>query len=191
MRVAIFTLALVGAIACTTNPDDPISAGDGPFFTRSGGSFDKLAFTPADGAAVIDTGAALSDAHKATGVKSRLRAFVLDTDTVCGKGARRPNMTVFAIDALSDQPSFVAGTYTQKLDSVPGHVDLSMTKLNATCSSDMQDYGIESGTVTIAQVTATFVEGSFDVTFMNGAGTLTGTFNVPLCASLDSSACTP
>lgn len=192
MRVWLLPLGLLaGALACTTDPDEPIATSEGPFYTRSGGSFDKLSLTPTDGAGIIESEAALGAELEAAGVKSRFRAFVEDKNSVCGLGAKRQNATVFAIDALSDSPTFAPGTYTQKQSSAPGQVDLSITKLNATCGSDQQDYGTESGTVTITSVTATVVTGTFDVTLMGGAGTLSGSFNVPLCPSLRSESCDP
>jgi hypothetical protein len=183
-------LVFAAAVACTHDPEDPISHGDGPFVTL-GGTFDKLTLTPTDGVGIIDTEAALSDDLKAAGVKSRFRAFVEDRPNLCSTGAGRQNATVFAIDALSDNPSFAPGTYTQKQDSVPGQVDVSITKLNGTCTSDQQDYGAESGTVTITSVSATVVTGNFEMTLLHGDGTLSGSFNVPLCPGLKLGGCDP
>lgn len=186
MRVclSLLPLLLAGAVACTTDAEGPPSSGEGPFLTRTGGTFDRLTITPTDGAGSIDTEADLSDELRAAGVKSRFTAFIEDRNNVCSTGARRQDATVFAIVALSDADTFSPGTYTQKQDSVPGQVDLSVTKLNATCTSDQQDFGTESGTVTITSVTETVVTGTFEVTMLGGAGTLQGSFNVPLCPGL-------
>ena len=63
-------MGLVLAAACTTDPEDTIATGgEGPFFTRTGGSFDKLTFTSVDGAGMIEGEAALPAELKAKGVE--------------------------------------------------------------------------------------------------------------------------
>src|SRR5262249_52728382 len=99
--------------------------------------------------------------------------------------------TLLFIDALSGSATFEPGTYTQTQGNVPGQVDLGISRLDGTCTSTGQDYGAESGTVIITSVTATGVAGTFNITLMAGAGTLEGSFNVPLCQSLPSGNCVP
>jgi hypothetical protein len=142
-----------------------------------------------DGIGVIDHDVA--DDAKAAGVKTTFRAFVSDRGNLCGAGANRKNGTVFFIEALTDKDTLEPGEFTQHLDSVPGQVDLGISKLDASCQTQGQDYGTASGKVTITSVTATTVSGTFDVTLMGDAGTLTGSFNVPLCASIGSDSCAP
>jgi hypothetical protein len=154
-----------------------------------GGTFDKLKLTPTDGIGVIDHD--ISENAKAAGVKSTFRAFVSDRGNLCGLGSNRQNGTVFFIEALSDKDTIQPGEFTQHQDAVPGQVDLGITKLDGTCQLQGQDYGTESGKVTITSVTSTAVSGTFDVTLMNGAGTLTGSFNVPICAGIGSDSCAP
>jgi len=71
----------------------------------------------------------------------------------------------------------------------PGQVDVSVSKLNASCGSDGKDFGSATGSVTLTAVTDTGVAGTFDVALLGDAGTLQGTFNVPLCNLPFSSTC--
>lgn len=97
------------------------------------------------------------------------RAYFEDKAGICSTSARRQNSTVLTIET-------------------PNTVKIA--KLNATCGND-QEYVSESGTITIASATSTLVVGSFDVTLANGAGTLKGSFNVPICPSLALDSCEP
>lgn len=181
----------LAAVACTTTPDDPIvTGGDGAFFTRGGGSFDKLTVTPTDGAGLLQSGSALPAEVAAAGVRSRFVAYVADRQNVCTGGPRRADAIVLSIDARSGAEAFAPGTYTGSATVGPGQVELAIAKLGTSCASD-PEYRAESGTVTITTVRPTYVAGTFDVTLRDGAGTLSGSFNVPLCPSLDLVRCSP
>jgi hypothetical protein len=164
MRAFFLPLALVAAIACTTSGDEPPQNGEGPFVTLNGGSFDKLALNALDGAGVLDAG--------------RFRALVEDRASICSTSARRQNSTVLTIETPSGAP----GTYP--------NASVEISKLDATCAN-AQSYASESGTVTITSASSTVIAGTFDVTLANGAGTLKGSFNIPVCPSLKLDTCDP
>lgn len=155
-------------------------------FVRTGGTFDKLTLEPTDAFAFIHP---VADGSK--GVKSRLLIMAADRSGLCTTGPTRQGSTVFFIDALSGEATFQPGTFTQKMDSVPGQVDIGASKLGPTCNAIGQDYGASEATVVVTQITKTTVSGTFDVTLMNGEGTLKGTFDVPICGQAPAMACQP
>ena len=164
MRAFFVPLAFVGVLACTSSGDDPPQNGEGPFVTLSGGSFDKLTLQPLDGAGVLDAG--------------RFRAFVEDRASICSTTARRQNSTVLTIVTPSSAPGTDDGA------------SVKLAKLDAACQA-APEYASESGRVTITSASATVVAGTFEVTLANGAGTLAGSFNIPICPTLKLDSCEP
>jgi hypothetical protein len=185
------TVPDAGSPADTGSSDsgsDVVVAVDGGPLLVLGGTFKALTLNAVDGIGVISTSVPPEFAD--AGIRSEFKAFISDKSNLCGTGVVRQNETIFAITAVSGSATFQAGTYTEMLQEVPGQVDVSITKLNAACTSNSQDYGSASGTVVITSVTASAVAGTFDVTLLGDAGTLQGSFNVPLCPSLSTS-CVP
>lgn len=155
-------IGVVGA-ACTTSAEGPPSAGEGPFFTRTGGNYDAIAIAAKDGTGTLETG--------------RFRAFISDANSVCANGARRQGATVLGIDTTGTAPGTFPATF---------QIARNDSACNGTAATNTG-----SGTVTITSVSTTVVEGTFDATLDADAGTLTGSFNVPLCPALDVTTCKP
>jgi hypothetical protein len=153
-----------------------------------GGSFHAFPLNAVDG-----TGFLVTPATGNPDVKSELKAFFSDKPGLCSTGFLRQNETIFAIDAVSGSATFQPGTFTEMQQEVPGQVDVTITRLDATCgaSAPAQNYGAESGSVVITSVTASAVAGTFDVTLSNDGGTLTGSFDVALCDQPFSNDCRP
>lgn len=149
-------------------------------------TFAAFTINPVDGRAFITDGSG-----SGTGVKTRLRIFVEDRGSLCAAGPVRQDATIFFIDALSGDATIKPGTFTQMNNSVPGQVDTGVSKLNGSCGAAGQDYGASAATVVLTQVTSTSVAGTFDLTFPGDAGTLSGTFNVPICGQAFNAACQP
>lgn len=187
-----------GDLACVSRSDSRETVADflhrcgepptdaGPLFARTGGTFAAFPLDAVDGTAFMTPARDTS-----AGAKSELRVLVADRPSLCTTGPLRGNETIFSIDALSADTTFRPGTFTQLQNAGPGHVDVSITKLNATCDSDNQDYGAATATVTFTTVNLTAVAGTFEVTLMGNAGTLKGTFNVPLCGEEIVGTCQP
>lgn len=163
MRCFVLLPFVVVVAACTASADGPPSAGEGPFFTRSGGNYDKVPIVVKDGTGAIATG--------------RFRAFLSDANNLCSAGALRQGATVLGIDTNGTAPGTFAATF-------------QVSRNDASCNgAAAMDSG--SGTVTLTTVSASFVEGTFDATMSGDAGSLTGSFNVPLCPALDATTCKP
>jgi hypothetical protein len=172
--------ALDSAADATGDGEAAAPLDGGPPTLTLGGTFNALTLTMVDGTAYI-SGPRPSDVD--AGVRSELRVFFSDKGSLCANGVMRQGETILSIDALSADPAFAAGTYTQMQQSVPGQVDVAITKLDQSCGATGQDYGAQSGTVVITSLTASNVAGTFDVTLGGGAGTLTGSFSAPICGT--------
>ena len=173
-------------------PDTTADAGPdatldgGPLFARTGGTFNGVPL------AVVDATAFLTQAKSpAPGVKSRLVIVAEDRAALCAAGSFRQNGTFLTIDAQSGDLALQPGTFTQKFADGPGQVDVGISKLSASCGSSGKDYGATVATVVVTQVTATSVAGTFDLTFPSDAGTLQGSFNVPICGQPFDTTCKP
>jgi hypothetical protein len=149
-----------------------------------GGSFNASALNVLDGTAFVS-----SVPSQAGGINSNLSVFFSDKTSLCSTGVRRQNETVLVIGAMSGGPAFQAGTFTDTQEEAPGQAYVSVTALNGACAN--QSLGAASGTVVITSVTSSAVSGTFDVTLLGDAGTLQGSFNVPLCDQAFSYSCQP
>jgi hypothetical protein len=151
------------------------------------GSFNTLPLHPLDGIGYITR--LISEPALGAGVRSEFLAIVSERGSLCAASAVRPNETAFAITALSGDDPFQPGTFAVGLGGQPGDVNVSMTRFGPSCLPAEQ-YASESGTVVVTRVTADAVSGTFDVTLAGDAGTLQGSFDVPLCAQ-PTARCTP
>lgn len=161
--------------------DAQVADDDGGLFVITGGTFNALTLNPVDGTAFITNGAT-----------SELIVLIADKPSLCTTGVSRQNEISFSIDAQSGTSPFPPGTYTQMGMDGPGQVDPAMSQIGPTCLAIGQDYGAANGsTVIVKNVTSTYVSGSFDLTFENDAGTLQGTFHVPICTQAPNTTCQP
>ncbi len=151
------------------------------------GSFNTLPLHPLDGMGYITR--LISGPAARAGVKSEFVAIVGERQSLCAGSVVRPNETTFAITAQSGDDPFRAGSFAVGLGGMPGDVEVSMTLFGPSCLVAEQ-YASESGTVTITSVTSSGVSGTFDVTLAGDAGTLQGSFDVPLCPQ-PAARCTP
>jgi hypothetical protein len=194
LSIALPTLvALIGCGGISSSASPSAAADSGPGGADGGGlalggSFHAFPLNAVDG-----TGFLVTPTTGNPDVKSELKAFFSDKPGLCSTGVVRQNETIFAIDAVSGTAAFQPGTFTEMQQEVPGQVDVTITRLDATCSATApsRDYGAESGTVVITSVTASAVAGTFDVTLSNDGGTLTGSFDVPMCEQPFSNDCRP
>lgn len=161
------------APVCTRTPSTP---------GKSGSVTSPTSFVPkTDGAATVGSG---TDAGK---FFTEIEVLIGDFTNVCGHVAEKvdkANATMVSVrlyreSATSAPSGFVPGVYTIE-DSAAGgvsqRVNVGIWKNSATCEGAVM---ASTGTVTITEVTATNVKGSFDVT---GTGTpYSGTFDVPIC----------
>lgn len=165
-------------------PDTLVDAGG--LFVKTGGTFSAVSV---DG--ILDGTAYFVDPKTPTdGVRSRLVVIFADRTALCSTGPLRASATEISIDLLSGDKPFTAGTFTQQMKNAPGQVDFGISKLGATCNGAGQDYGASVANVVLTQVAPT-VAGTFDLTFPGDAGTLQGTFNVPICGSPFDTTCKP
>jgi hypothetical protein len=162
------------------------SATDGAFLTF-GGTFGALPLHPLDGMGHISR--LVSGPPAAAGVRSTFAAVVSDRTNLCAISLLRPNETAFAISALSGDDPFRPSTFAVGGNGVPGEVNVSVTRMGPVCTPTDQ-YASASGSVVITRVTSDAVAGTFDVTLPGDAGTLQGSFDVPLCGQ-PSARCTP
>ena len=153
-----------------------------------GGTFQGLSFTPVDGFAAFNQSIdpALADA----GVKSELTVLVADKPGLCTTGVLRQSGTFFAFDALSGDSTLVPATFTGMQPQGPGHADVEVVRFDDACALQTE-YVSASGSVTVTEVTSTDVAGTFDVTMSLDAGTLYGSFRVPLCSTPSGNTCAP
>lgn len=165
--------------------DGPPSASGSSFFTRTGGTF-AATLDVSDGTAFVTP-----TSERGADVKTELRVFFSDRDNLCTKGPNRQNETVLALDLLSGAATLEPGTFTQKNVDEPGQADVSLATLDGTCKAGSLNDGADEATVTLTTVSATRIAGTIDVTFANDGGTLTGTFDVPVCGQTLSGACSP
>jgi hypothetical protein len=174
-RSVLFAAIALTAVACgPTNTSDD----DRPLFERTGGTFDKVALDARDGVAYLQR-----STNGSRGVKSKLTILIGNEPNMCGAPTLQKQTTFFGLQALSADGEFKPGTFTQHLDRVPGQVDVFAGTIGEACKGDGPQWGAETATVTITSVTATAVSGTFEVTFTGNAGTLQGTFSVPVCES--------
>lgn len=173
-----------GTTAGDAGPDAP-PADAGGLFERTGGTFTAVGVN-----GIIDGTAFFSDSKGDPGVQSRLVVVLSDRTGLCSASVLHENATVISIDMLSGDKPFKPGTFTQHMKSVPGQVDVGVSKLGPTCKGAGQDYGASIANVVVTQVTPT-VAGTFDMTFPGDAGTMQGTFNVPICGQAFGNACLP
>jgi hypothetical protein len=151
------------------------------------GSFNALPLHPLDGIGYITR--LISGPGAGAGVKSAFVGIVGERQSLCAGSVVRPNETTFAITAQSGDDPFRPGTFAVGLGELPGDVEVSMTRFGPSCLVADQ-YAAESGSVVITRVTSSAVSGTFDVTLAGDAGTLQGSFDVPLCPQ-PAARCTP
>jgi hypothetical protein len=169
--------------ADTSTPHTPSSAADDaasdaspPWAFMYSGSVNGLVFAPADGVAYVD--------------KGELVIVLSDASSLCSEGVDRQGSMTFSIELyLGAAPS--PATFSATAGQAPGQAALNVTELGASCAPAGLDLAAESGTVTLATVSASVVAGTFSVDLAGGAGTLSGSFSVPLCGAVPSTACTP
>ena len=77
------------------------------------------------------------------------------------------------------------GTYNLTISASQVNIGVLENVVNGSCASN-SGYLAASGTITITSLTSSTAIGSYSVSFVDGngnpAGTLSGTFNAPLCA---------
>jgi hypothetical protein len=151
------------------------------------GSFNSLPLRPQDGVGYVTR--LISGPAALAGVRTEFVAVVGDRPSLCAASVVRPNETTFAITAQSGDDPFGPGRFAVGLGGQPGGVEVSVTRFGPSCLPADQ-YVSESGTVVITRVTADAVLGTFEVTLAGDAGTLQGSFDVPLCAQ-PAARCTP
>jgi len=154
------------------------ATGPGALFSLDG-SFDALAIRPVDGFGTIVT--AVPGPLAEAGVNSNFLAFVADRPALCA-GVLRQSETVVSIDALSANSTFAPDRFVVTSEVVPTAVTVEVTRFDDTCGVAGQ-YVAVSGSVNVTSVTSAKIAGTFDVALSGDAGTLQGSFDVPLCSA--------
>ena len=95
------------------------------------------------------------------------------------------NLDELAVSVLDQTGDVAPGTYGigQKTGSPTSYAVVNLSTTGAECSPEIDD-SATSGTVTLSQVSATRVAGSYSATF-GDAGVLSGSFDVPICVFSD------
>jgi hypothetical protein len=98
------------------------------------------------------------------------------------------NIRALALGVAAQGGSVQTGTYTIGTTSTV-HVNASFVTTDAACTNQISENGT-SGTVTFTSISASAIQGSFDVR-MNTGDHLTGTFDAPVCNYTASTTNTP
>jgi hypothetical protein len=148
-----------------------------------------LQFHPKDGTGFINT--TPSGAKASAGVKSELYVVFSDATNLCTTGIDRQGAIVFSIDLLSGDATLQPGTFTGMEQQVPGQANIGVAQLSASCGAAGLELGSASGTVVLTSVSASAVSGTFSVSLLEDAGTLSGSFTVPVCGQAANTSCQP
>ena len=125
-----------------------------------------------------------SSAGQALGVsltnRSDLTCATLESDEESGANTEFANFDALVFEVLGKSGPVTVGTYNLVTGSSTAGANATFQTTSATCAS-LPQLLATSGTITFTQITATYLAGSYAVTF-GTHGSLSGTFGADVCA---------
>jgi hypothetical protein len=167
----------------------PADAAAAPWAFSYAGSVMGLQFHPKDGTGFVNT--TPSGAKASAGVKTELYVVFSDATNLCATGINHQGAAVFSLDLLSGDATPQPGTFTATQQQAPGQANIRVAQLSASCGAEGLELGSASGTVVLTSVSASVVSGTFSVDLLQDAGTLSGSFSVPVCGQAPNTSCQP
>jgi len=185
-RAFLFGVSMLSIVACSGGGSGSSGGSGSTSGSTTTGSSGSTSGTSSGSATLTGTilGSSFTPEDAISEVGSNSTFVILTSfSAVCAVAMSDPNAT----KANSSNLVFdFYGDATVGTFSVPNQMDIQFAHFDATCNSPSGE-SASGGTVTVTQVNATEIDGTFDL-FMDSAttGHITGTFSAPSCAAAES-----